>query len=145
MNNILLEVNTERKRQDQKWGGAHHDDQHSTRDFVQLIEDYAGWARVMAGMNSSDKARKRLIQVAALAVASIESIDRQADATLKDLLSLVCLFVDVEEISGWTNNQKELARDYASCVHLNASDSDVAVPVKPGFLPECSITEGLWE
>jgi hypothetical protein len=42
-----------------------------------LIQDYAGWARTMAGMNSPDKARNRLIQVAALAVAAVESIDRK--------------------------------------------------------------------
>lgn len=135
MNNILLEVGNERKRQDKKWGGANHDDQHLPRDFVQLIEDYAGWARVMAGMNSNDKARKRLIQVAALAVASIESIDRKANDILKDLLSLVCLHVDMDEISNWTSEQKELAHDYASCVHLDASDCDVVVPTKPSFLP----------
>ena len=79
MNNqelILQQIATERARQDGKWGGAGHDDHHTTAEFVQLIEDYAGWARTMAGMNSPDKARNRLIQVAALAVAAVESIDR---------------------------------------------------------------------
>jgi len=47
---------------------------------VQLIEDYAGWARTMAGMNSPDKARLRLIQVAALTLAACESIDRKGAA-----------------------------------------------------------------
>lgn len=75
---VLGLVAAERKRQDDKWGGAAHDDQHSTASFVQLIEDYAGWARTMAGMNSPAKARNRLIQVAALAVAAVESIDRTA-------------------------------------------------------------------
>lgn len=74
--NVLDEVKQERERQDKKWGGKTHDDQHTTSEFVQLIEDYAGWARVMAGMDSSDKSRRRLIQVAALAVAAVESIDR---------------------------------------------------------------------
>lgn len=73
---IAGEVVQERKRQNQKWGGAEHDDQHSVQEFVQLIEDYAGWARVMAGMDDLDKARERLIQVAALAVAAAEGIDR---------------------------------------------------------------------
>jgi hypothetical protein len=44
---------------------------------VELIEDYAGWARVMAGMSSPDKYRRRMVQVAALAVAAIESHDRR--------------------------------------------------------------------
>ena len=72
----LLLVAEERKRQDEKWGGAAHDDQHDTATFVQLIEDYAGWARTMAGMGSHNKARNRLVQVAALAVAAVETIDR---------------------------------------------------------------------
>lgn len=75
---ILAEVARERLRQDGKWGGPTHDDTHSTAEFVQWIEDYAGWARMMASMNSPDKARNRLIQVAALAVAAVESIDRKS-------------------------------------------------------------------
>lgn len=74
--NILSEVHNERNRQDDKWGGAEHDDKHSIAEFVQLIKDYSGWARVMGNMGSILKARKRLIQVAALAVATIEAIDR---------------------------------------------------------------------
>lgn len=75
----MLQLVLERKRQDAKWGGHEHDDQHSTQEFVQLIEDYAGWARTMSGMNSHQKARNRLIQVAALAVAAAESLDRKHD------------------------------------------------------------------
>jgi hypothetical protein len=75
---IFIDIGAERVRQDLKWGGAQHDDNHSTADFVQLIEDYAGWVRVMAGMNSPEKARNRLIQIAALAVAAVESIDRKS-------------------------------------------------------------------
>lgn len=74
---VLYDVEAERKRQDQKWGGSAHDDCHSTADFVQLIEDYAGWARVMAGMSNYEKTRNRLVQVAALAVAAVESMDRR--------------------------------------------------------------------
>lgn len=75
----VQDVETGRQRQDGKWGGPAHDDHHTTADFVQLIEDYAGWARTMAGMDSH-KARRRLIQVAALAVAACEAIDRAAMA-----------------------------------------------------------------
>ena len=74
---ILSDIEKERERQDVKWGGVAHDDEHTTAEFVQLIQDYAGRARTMAGMNSPDKARNRLIQVAALAVAAVESIDRK--------------------------------------------------------------------
>ena len=74
----LQDVGNERVRQDLKWGGAGHDDEHTTAEFVQLIEDYAGWARTMAGMQSDGMARKRLVQVAALAVAACEAIDRKS-------------------------------------------------------------------
>ena len=74
---VLEDVGTERMRQDEKWGGPEHDDQHTTAEFVQWIEDYAGWARMMASMGSYEKARRRLIQIAALAVAAVESIDRK--------------------------------------------------------------------
>lgn len=73
---VLEAVRNERVRQDGKWGGPEHDDTNSPAFFVQLIQDYAGWARVMIGMNSPDKYRRRMIQVAALAVASVESLDR---------------------------------------------------------------------
>jgi hypothetical protein len=79
MESVLAEVSGERQRQDEKWGGPLHDDEHSTAEFVQWIEDYAGWARMMASMKSMDKARRRLIQVAALAVAAVESLDRKEE------------------------------------------------------------------
>ena len=73
---VYDEVIAERTRQDEKWGGADHDDQHTGADWAQLIQDYAGWVRVMSGMGSADKARRRLVQVAALAVAAVEAVDR---------------------------------------------------------------------
>ena len=79
MESVLTEVSEERQRQDEKWGGPLHDDEHNTAEFVQWIEDYAGWARMMASMKSMDKARRRLIQVAALAVAAVESLDRKEE------------------------------------------------------------------
>lgn len=78
LESILAEISTERHRQDEKWGGREHDDRHSTDEFVQWIQDYAGWARMMASMQSMDKARRRLIQVAALSVAAIQSMSRKA-------------------------------------------------------------------
>ena len=79
---VLEQIRAERRRQDLKWGGSQHDDEHSTAAFVQLIEDYAGWARTMAGMGTHDKARNRLVQVAALAVAAVEAIDRASSRIL---------------------------------------------------------------
>jgi hypothetical protein len=70
----------ERMRQDEKWGGPEHDDLHTTADFAQLAQDYAGWARVMAGMGSAEKAQRRMLQVAALALADVERAMRYFDA-----------------------------------------------------------------
>lgn len=75
--NVLNEVQAERERQDQKWGGPVHDDNHSFASFVSWIGNYTGWSHQMAEGHDWVKARRRMIQVAALAVASVEKIDRQ--------------------------------------------------------------------
>jgi hypothetical protein len=54
-------------------------------EFIQWIKDYAGWARMMDSMNSTEKTRRRLIQVAALAVAAIESLDRKHSIVMQQL------------------------------------------------------------
>lgn len=73
---LLEEVARERNRQDTKWGGVRHDENLSPHDWFELIDDYNAWARRMALMRSRTKARKRYIQVAALALAAIEALDR---------------------------------------------------------------------
>ena len=75
MDSIYKEVATERQRQRRKWSDA-HDDRHTTGDFVEYIRNYAGWAWQMWSMGSHAKARRRLIQVAALAIAAVETMDR---------------------------------------------------------------------
>lgn len=74
--NILCDVSIERDRQDAKWGGAKHDDIHTMAEWARLICAYAAWAEVMHGLGSADKCRRRLVQVAALAVAAVEALDR---------------------------------------------------------------------
>jgi len=78
----LAQVAEERERQDGKWGGESHDDTLSIDEWHELLSDYIGWGRRMAKMGSPDKARRRLIQVAALAVAQVEAIDRQTGGQL---------------------------------------------------------------
>lgn len=78
---ILAEIAAERKRQDEKWDGATHDDQHTSEDWHGILTDYAGWARRMAHQGSPHKARRRLIQVAAVAIALVEQIDRDKSLT----------------------------------------------------------------
>lgn len=75
---VLREVAAERARQDGKWGGPEADDRWDALDWHEMIADYNGWARRMAAMNSFDKARNRYVQIAALAVAAVEALDRKA-------------------------------------------------------------------
>ena len=75
----MQDLAAERLRQDLKWGGAEHDDKHDVADFCRYIRNYTGWAEQMADMGSEDKARRRLVQVAALAVAAVESMDRKRE------------------------------------------------------------------
>lgn len=65
----LAEIAAERARQDAKWGEA-HDDGHSNSDFARFID-----IRVA---RSHDEAltRRMMVEIAALAVANIERIDR---------------------------------------------------------------------
>jgi hypothetical protein len=75
---LLAEVSAERVRQDEKWGGAEHDDHHSTADFASFIDNYLSKARAASENGNDAEARKRFIQVAALAVAGVESLDRKS-------------------------------------------------------------------
>jgi hypothetical protein len=77
---IYDEIQNERQRQDKKWGGAKHDDEHAYRDFVEFIKRHANKATY--NPNDLDYVdlptfRKQMIRVAALAVAAIESHDRR--------------------------------------------------------------------
>lgn len=65
------DVSAERNRQDAQWGGPSHDDLHDPVDWARLIEHQADWSR-------EQEPRRRFVKIAALAVASIESIDRKA-------------------------------------------------------------------
>lgn len=80
----LSEVAAERRRQDARWGGAAHDDAQPMEAFVGLVRDYAAWTRVVLRASAHGEARERLIQIAAIAVAAVESLDRRhASGTAK--------------------------------------------------------------
>ncbi len=72
MEQVLKDVKVERIRQDNKWGGPEHDDTHSTWYFIALIRD-----KIRSIRNNPFNTRKFFIQIAALAVAAVERIDRQ--------------------------------------------------------------------
>jgi hypothetical protein len=70
---ILHEVDDERMRQDRQWGGIKHDDKHTPADWVLFIIAHANKAI------RHDNYRERMLKVAALAVAAVESYDRKAN------------------------------------------------------------------
>lgn len=71
---IFRDVQGERARQDAKWGGPQHDDEHDPSEWVDFIVEHArGPVRV-----GPYTFRKQMVRVAALAIAAIESHDRKA-------------------------------------------------------------------
>jgi hypothetical protein len=72
---IYDEIRDERAYQDAKWGGPDHDDDHGEEEWFDYIEEYAQGYR---GKTRNLSSRARLIAIAALAVAAVESMDRLA-------------------------------------------------------------------
>jgi len=71
----IADVAAERARQITMWIDQ-HDDHHSPSGWHSLLSSYSDAALHMQVMGSSDGYRRRLVQVAALAVAAIEAHDR---------------------------------------------------------------------
>lgn len=67
---IFRQINAERDYQNSKWGTA-FDDANTINDWVTYINQYASDAAIMDASLSYQ--RERLIQVAALAVAALET------------------------------------------------------------------------
>lgn len=64
----------ERRYQDEKWGGPEHDDGETELNWQRYITEYAN----AQGRSASYDFRKRMVKVAALAMAAIEAVDRKA-------------------------------------------------------------------
>jgi hypothetical protein len=88
--NVYDEIQAERTHQDQKYGGPSHDDKHTPQDWETHLHRHTD--RLLAARRGPDfnktqqghyvvgpteDYRKRLIKIAALAVAAIESWDRR--------------------------------------------------------------------
>ncbi len=79
---VLAEVEEERDRQNLQWGGPEHDIHHGTRDWAAFLVEHLGKA---LDSNRADHYRRRMVQVAALAIAAIESHDaREKEPTNAD-------------------------------------------------------------
>lgn len=69
---VLHDVFVERSRQIIKYGGADHDDRHTMDEWRELITGHCG----RVPLTRQDD-RRLLIEVAALAVAAVEALDRK--------------------------------------------------------------------
>ncbi len=77
-------VDTERGRQDKKWGGARHDDRHRPNDWVAFICREASKATA-EGWKIPDF-QKQMVQVAALAKAAWEASERANEKAWLEIL-----------------------------------------------------------
>jgi hypothetical protein len=75
---VLSEIIHERAAQDAEWGGAAHDDTHGPGEWLEYISHQLDQADAAASFPDEVawSVRDRLIKIAALSVAAIESIDR---------------------------------------------------------------------
>ena len=81
---VFREVLGERYLQEVKWGGARHDDEHSPEDWIDFMRERLDRADEMIGCPEEEwpeegpdaEYRRKMVQVAALSVAAVESFDR---------------------------------------------------------------------
>ncbi len=71
---IIDAIMQERIAQDKKWGGASHDDQHNAWDWIQYIRNQESKAFIAEDFDEYDS---RMVKVAALAIAALESTRRK--------------------------------------------------------------------
>ncbi|WP_025184035.1 MazG-like family protein [Leptospira kirschneri] len=83
---ILSEINQERDRQDSRWGEQNH----RPIEWIPILGEEVGEVNKAAlesyfsgGIKDYSEYRKELIQVAAVAIAMIESYDRNKPADIK--------------------------------------------------------------
>jgi|SRR3954470_12278601 len=88
MNEIQEEIKSARLAQDKEWGGAEHDDVHEPEKWCAFIRHQLRLADRAACSVATDEItggeeqalidgyRERLIKIAAVAIAAIESVDR---------------------------------------------------------------------
>lgn len=80
---ICREIQAERALQDAQWGGAAHDDTHDPASWCDFIEHQIHRAAATVSDRPTWTAddlrllRQRLIKIAALGIAGVQSIDRE--------------------------------------------------------------------
>lgn len=73
---VLNDVRQERMEQIRKGWDPAHDDAHDPWDFENLITSYTAKALEAADSGDRTVTRERFVQIAALAVAAVETLDR---------------------------------------------------------------------
>ena len=71
---ILIDISEEREYQEARWGEA-FDDRNTINDWITYITSYAG-SMYSFKTTDSEALKKKFIKVAALAVAAIETLER---------------------------------------------------------------------
>lgn len=74
---IAKDIQDERERQSTQWGGHPHDDTHDPHEWIGFIHAKQGDAGDAARKGDGPEFRRRMVQIAALACAAIESYDRR--------------------------------------------------------------------
>lgn len=77
---VLGDVVDERFKQLKRWS-YEHDDEHEMEDWLTFIDEYTNRAGLELG--DTKKVRKRLVQIAALAVAALEVLQRKEVAKIR--------------------------------------------------------------
>ena len=72
---LIDEIMAERERQDEKWGGPDHDDNHKRDDWFEFMISHIDKATKYSGAGYI--VREELVKISALAIAAIESYDRK--------------------------------------------------------------------
>jgi hypothetical protein len=75
---IYADIDAERAAQDAKWGGKEHDEKHTVSQWAGFLHEHTNKAAFAASEGDIGEARRRLLEVAALAVAALEVVDRIA-------------------------------------------------------------------
>lgn len=70
------EINAERQRQDEQWGGVVNDDKNTPIHWTRFIRKQNNFAQSASG----EEFRQRMLKIAALAIAAIEAQDRKKES-----------------------------------------------------------------
>ena len=79
---IIAAIEAERTAQDAKWGGHEHDVTHTPKEWCDFLWQRVGYVSAASAgrLHPTPDYERRLIQVAALAIAAIEAEQRASDA-----------------------------------------------------------------